>query len=157
MLEIETSICALTVVDCDALLLAGVGSVCAADTVAELVMVPPAVGVTTIDALYVEPFGIVAQVHETTPERNEQVPPAFAVALTYVDDAGIVSDRVTAVAGVTLRFETLTLYVTLPVPSVIGSGESVMLEMLMSTDCAIAGTLTTKNTNTATETAIFLT
>jgi hypothetical protein len=157
MLEMPRSIWALTVVLMEALLLAGTGSAFAAESVAELVSVPPAVGVTMIDALNVEPFGTTAQLHVTTPVRYEQVPLPFAVALTKVDEAGIVSLRETAVAGVALRFDTLTLYVTLPVPSVIGSGLSVMLEMLMSTDCANAGTLTMKNRHTAMEIAIFFT
>jgi hypothetical protein len=110
MLEIERSICALTVVDCVALLFAGVGSGCVAETVPELVIVPPAVGVTVINALNVEPFGMLVQLQETTPDRYEHVPPALAVADTYVDAPGIVFERTTPVACDELKLLTFTLY-----------------------------------------------
>src|SRR5436305_494312 len=73
---------------------------------------------------------MVAQLHVTVPADCEQVPPPNGVvADTNVEPAGIVLVRTTFVAWEVLLFANCTRNCTSPVPSVIGSGETVMLEM----------------------------
>src|SRR5438270_876810 len=73
---------------------------------------------------------MVAQLHVTVPADCVQLPLAKGVvADTNVEFAGIVLVRTAFVAWDVLLFANWTRNWTSPVPSVIGSGDTVMLEM----------------------------
>src|SRR3954447_16472940 len=73
---------------------------------------------------------MVAQLQVTVPADCEQVPlPTGVVADTKVELAGSVLARTTFVACDVLPLLNCTRYCTSPVPSVIGSGDTVMLEI----------------------------
>src|SRR5216684_1381847 len=73
---------------------------------------------------------MVAQLHVTVPADCVHVPlPTGVVADTNVELAGSVLVRTTFVACDVLLLLYCTRYCTSPVPSVIGSGDTVMLEM----------------------------
>src|SRR4051794_29207019 len=73
---------------------------------------------------------MVAQLHVTVPADCEQLPlPRGVVAETNVELAGSVLVRTTFVACDVLPLLNCTRYCTSPVPSVIGSGDTVMLDI----------------------------
>src|SRR5947199_235391 len=73
---------------------------------------------------------MVGQLHVTVPADCVQLPlPKGVVADTNVEFTGIVLVRTTFVACDVLAFVYCTRNCASPVPSVIGSGETVMLEM----------------------------
>src|SRR5207302_11433528 len=76
---------------------------------------------------------MVAQLQVTVPADCEQLPPPTGVvAETNVELTGIVLVSTAFVAWEVLLFANCTRNWTSPVPSVIGSGETVMLEMSRS-------------------------
>jgi hypothetical protein len=77
-----------------AVLLLGVGSLVALDTIAVLLNVPAAVGVTTIVIVTVALPFMAPTLHVTVPLAIEHVP-CVEDADTYVTPAGSVSDTVT--------------------------------------------------------------
>jgi hypothetical protein len=121
---IDRSACAVTVVDADALLLPGTGSVTPLVTLAVLFNVPPVVGVTTMVTVALAPFPRtpMEQITVLVPLQL----PWLGVADTYVTPAGNGSLTLTPVALFGPKLVTVIVYVRFW-PTNTGSGESVLL------------------------------
>src|SRR5574341_991505 len=100
-------------------------SIPAALALAELVIVPDAAGVTTMDILTVLPLAMSLRVQVTTPPDSTQAPPSSGTAETKVTLPGSVSVTTTSRAVSGPLLVTATLYVTSS-PRLTGSAESVL-------------------------------
>jgi hypothetical protein len=119
----------------DALLLAGLGSPASLITLAELLTLPRAVGVTVIVAFAVAPLATVPREQVTVPLALEQ----FAEAETKVNVDGSVSVARTPVASSGPPFVTVSVYTRLAERKTGFGAAEIPIER--SADCVVAMTV----------------